>query len=103
MNNRQERYKGIETMLEPVRLAKKETIHSMMSFGRKHSVLLYPVFLATVVFIFVYNLFLHLLIQLIKMLSILVLIFQVLLLIKLSMRSERYLDCLNAVRLFLIV
>ena len=44
--------------------AKRKTIHTFMNFGKKHPVLKYPMFAVTVVFIFIYNMFLHLFIQL---------------------------------------
>ncbi|MGN0166821.1 MAG: hypothetical protein ACI4AB_02160, partial [Acetatifactor sp.] len=49
---------------EFLREAKKKTIHTLMCYGKKHPVLKYPIFVATVLFIFVYNVFLHLFIQL---------------------------------------
>ena len=61
--SKEERYNRIYTACEPFREAKKKTIHTLMSFGKKHPVLKYPMFVVTVLFIFVYNLFLHLFIQ----------------------------------------
>ncbi len=62
-NKRYERYKMIYDTFEPFRQAKKKTIHSIMSYGKKHPILKYPVLLGAVAFIFAYNVFLHLLIQ----------------------------------------
>ena len=62
-NKRDERYRKIYDTFEPFRQAKKETIHSIISYGKKHPILKYPVLLGAVAFIFVYNVFLHLLIQ----------------------------------------
>ena len=62
-NKRYERYKTIYDTFEPFRQAKKETIHSIISYGKKHPVLKYPILLGTVAFIFVYNVILHFLIQ----------------------------------------
>ena len=60
---RKERYQAIYDAFEPLRRAKKDTIHSIMSYGKKHPVLKYPVLLVAVAFIFVYNFFMHLFIQ----------------------------------------
>ncbi len=49
--------------IETLRKAKKDTIRTLMQYGKSHPVLKYPVFIMTVIFIFVYNLFLHTLIQ----------------------------------------
>lgn len=49
--------------LETLRKAKKDTIRAMMRFGVAHPVMKYPVFITTVIFIFIYNVFLHTLIQ----------------------------------------
>ncbi|MBR4981620.1 MAG: hypothetical protein IKY94_03560, partial [Lachnospiraceae bacterium] len=61
---RKERYQAIYDAFEPLRKAKKDTIHSIVSYGKKHPVLKYPVLLAAVAFIFVYNFFMHLFMQL---------------------------------------
>lgn len=50
--------------MEPFRAAKKETIHILAGFGRKHRILRYPMLAFLTVFIFVYNLFLYALIGL---------------------------------------
>ena len=52
-----------ETILESLRHAKKVRIEQSVSFGRAHPILRYPMFVIIVVFIFMYNFFLHLLIQ----------------------------------------
>ena len=62
--SKEERYNRIYKACEPFREAKRNTIHTLMTFGKKHPVLKYPMFAVTVVFIFVYNFFLHLFIQL---------------------------------------
>ena len=62
--SKEERYNRIDTACEPFREAKRNTIHTLMTFGKKHPVMKYPMFAVTVVFIFVYNFFLHLFIQL---------------------------------------
>ena len=62
--SKEERYNRIDTACEPFREAKKNTIHTLMTFGKKHPVLKYLMFAVTVVFIFVYNFLLHLFIQL---------------------------------------
>lgn len=62
--SKEERYNRIYAACEPFREAKKNTIHTLMTFGKKHPVLKYPMFAVTVVFIFVYNFLLHLFIQL---------------------------------------
>lgn len=62
--SKEERYNRIYAACEPFREAKRNTIHTLMTFGKKHPVLKYPMFAVTVVFIFVYNFFLHLFIQL---------------------------------------
>lgn len=57
--SRRERYDKIYRSLEPLRIAKKETIHTLASIGRNHKILRYPMMLILVVFIFIYNLFLY--------------------------------------------
>ena len=67
MNKRQlskERYEKVYQAMEPFRAAKKETIHVLAGFGRKHKLLRYPMLAFLAVFIFVYNLFLYALIGL---------------------------------------
>lgn len=67
MNKRQlskERYEKVYQAMEPFRAAKKETIHVLAGFGRKHKLLRYPMLAFLTVFIFVYNLFLYALIGL---------------------------------------
>lgn len=49
--------------IETLRRAKKDTIRTLMRFGTAHPAIKYPIFIMTVIFIFVYNLFLHTLIQ----------------------------------------
>lgn len=46
-----------------LRKAKTHTIHTLAVFGKKHPVIKYPVFVLTVVFIFVYNVFFHMFMQ----------------------------------------
>lgn len=59
-----ENKREIELNFDFLRQAKKKTIHTLMSYGKEHPVLKYPMFAVTVVFIFIYNMFLHLFIQL---------------------------------------
>ena len=59
-----ENKREIELSFDFLRQAKKKTIHTLMSYGKEHPVLKYPMFAVTVVFIFIYNMFLHLFIQL---------------------------------------
>ena len=59
-----ENKREIELSFYFLRQAKKKTIHTLMDFGKTHPFLKYPMFAVTVVFIFIYNMFLHLFIQL---------------------------------------
>ena len=59
-----ENKREIELSFDFFRQAKKKTIHTLMDFGKTHPFLKYPMFAVTVVFIFIYNMFLHLFIQL---------------------------------------
>ena len=54
---------GFEVILESLRHAKKVTIAQGVSFGKEHPILRYPLFVVMIAFIFVYNFFLHLMIQ----------------------------------------
>ena len=60
---KKERYQAIYDALEPFRRAKKDTIHGIVSYGKKYPILKYPVLLVAVAFIFTYNFFMHLFIQ----------------------------------------
>ena len=59
-----ENKREMELSFDFLRQAKKKTIHTLMDFGKTHPFLKYPMFAVTVVFIFIYNMFLHLFIQL---------------------------------------
>lgn len=59
-----ENKREIELSFDFLRQAKKKTIHTLMDFGKTHPFLKYPMFAVTVVIIFIYNMFLHLFIQL---------------------------------------
>ena len=50
----------ISQLTKPLREAKKRTIQELGKIGRKHPWMKYPIFAGTVVFIFLYNLLLHL-------------------------------------------
>ncbi|MBP3198299.1 MAG: hypothetical protein J6N21_15020, partial [Butyrivibrio sp.] len=54
---------GFAVIVKSLRHAKKAIIEQGVSFGKVHPSLKYPVFVAMVAFIFVYNFFLHLFIQ----------------------------------------
>ena len=58
--NSKERFEQIYKSFEPLREAKRETIHYLGRLGRKHPILKYPVFLFLTAFIFIYNVFLYL-------------------------------------------
>lgn len=57
---RKERFQSIYQAMEPFRVAKKNTIHTIAGVGRKHKILRYPLLICLVAFIFIYNLFLYL-------------------------------------------
>lgn len=56
---RRERYERIYTACEPLRNAKKDTIHTLAGLGRKHKLFRYPILLVLTVFIFFYNIFFY--------------------------------------------
>ena len=62
--SRKEQYEKLSAACEPFRKAKKETIHTLAGIGRKHKLLRYPILVALVVFIFIYNVILYGCIQL---------------------------------------
>ena len=53
----------INQLTKTLRETKTKTIHELGKIGRKHPLIKYPIFAGTVVFVFLYNLFLHLFIQ----------------------------------------
>lgn len=61
---KKERYERLSAACEPFVRAKTETIHTLAGIGRKHRLLRYPVMLALVLFIFIYNVILYGCIQL---------------------------------------
>ena len=60
---KQEKYQNIYQAMEPLRVAKKNTIHSLASVGRKNKWLRYPILCLLVAFVFLYNLFLYMFIR----------------------------------------
>lgn len=61
MHNNQSQ--NVQIIVDFLRAVKKNSISMMMRWGRKHPLLKYPVFLFTALFIFIYNIFLHLFIR----------------------------------------
>ena len=53
---RKERFQSIYQAMEPFRVAKKNTIHTIAGVGRGHKILRYPLLICLVAFIFIYNL-----------------------------------------------
>ncbi len=62
--SKKERYEKLVAACEPFREAKRETIHTLAGIGRKHKLLRYPILVALLVFIFIYNVILYGCIQL---------------------------------------
>ena len=58
-STRKERFESIYQAMEPVRTAKKNTIHALAGIGRRHKILRYPMLVFLFVFLFLYNLFLY--------------------------------------------
>ena len=58
-SKKMERFQNIYQALEPFRVAKKNTIHSLACIGRKHKWLKYPMLIGLTAFVFLYNLFLY--------------------------------------------
>ena len=67
-DKRKERFQNIYQAVEPLRVAKKNTIHTLAGIGREHKILRYPILVALMAFIFFYNLFLYIFMEL-KMLT----------------------------------
>lgn len=59
-----ERYSYYENRMQPVKAAKKECISFFARLGKKYSIMKWPIFIALVAFIFVYNVFYHILLNL---------------------------------------
>lgn len=62
--SKKERYEKLIAACEPFREAKRETIHTLAGIGRKYKLLRYPILVALVAFIFIYNVILYGCIQL---------------------------------------
>ncbi|MCQ2549514.1 MAG: InlB B-repeat-containing protein [Lachnospiraceae bacterium] len=62
--NREERYSRIQQTMEPLRKAKKDTIHTVAAWGRKYSQFRLPIVLGLFVFVFIYNAFYYALLHL---------------------------------------
>ena len=63
-DKRKERFQNIYQAVEPLRVAKKNTIHTLAGIGREHKILRYPMMVVLIAFIFFYNLFLYILMEL---------------------------------------
>lgn len=63
-NKRKERFQNVYQAVEPLRVAKKNTIHTLAGIGREHKILRYPILVALMAFIFFYNLFLYIFMEL---------------------------------------
>ena len=63
-NKRRERFQSIYQATEPFQVAKKNTIHALAGVGRKHKILRYPILVGLVAFVFLYNLFLYIFMEL---------------------------------------
>ena len=59
MNNTKEKFDLVYASTQSLRDAKRETIHFMGRVGRRFKKLRYPIFLFTVLFVFIYNVFLY--------------------------------------------
>ena len=63
-STRKERFRNVYQAAEPLRVAKRNTIHTLAGVGRRHKILRYPLLAGLIVFVFLYNLFLYLFMEL---------------------------------------
>ena len=64
ISTRKERFRNVYQAAEPLRVAKRNTIHTLAGVGRRHKILRYPLLAGLIVFVFLYNLFLYLFMEL---------------------------------------